>query len=239
MTAATPNSSFTIRPIGVMHTPFGEKFSVPRQSRLAPSVLSCLEFFAPYSDPLAFEGIDSFSHLHVIFLFNQIEDGPFHPRVRPPRLGGNKRIGVFASRSPFRPGRIGLSVVKLERVEIRDNQVRLILSGADMVDGTPVLDIKPYIPFVDAVADASGGFAQEPPPQRQVRFSRPALEALNGMPPDVKTALTEILAQDPRPAYKTAVDHKEYKVFLYNKNICFKVNGDVLTVTAVEDLGEM
>ena len=169
-------SSYTLPVIGVMHSPYGQKFAVPRQSGLVPDALSTIEFFAPYGDPQAFAGLQGFSHLHVIFMFHQIPEGPFRAQVRPPRLGGNQHVGVFATRSPFRPSRLGLSVVKLENLTVQHGLVCLQVSGADLVDGTPIIDVKPYIPFVDALPEAQGGFAAAPPELKQVIFSAKAQE---------------------------------------------------------------
>ena len=233
---------YSMQPIGVIHTPYGEKFGVPRQPGIVPSSHSRICLFAPFGDSQAVEGLLSFSHLHVIFLFDQISpDEKFRRMIRPPRLGGNKRVGVFASRSPFRPNRIGLSVVKIEGVEVVNKLVTILVSGADMVDGTPVLDIKPYVPFVDAIYDAVGGFALQPPEKKTVVYSKAALA-------DLKAAqergaqlnlqlLDEVMAQDPRPAYKSAEqDDKVYFVVLAQHRVSFMARGEQLVVLALEPL---
>ena len=161
---------FTLQPIGFIHSPYLQKFAVPRQPGLAPSVVSKITFIPPYCDPEAFKGLQGFSHIHLLFIFDKAPYAEFKATVRPPRLGGNKRVGVFASRSPFRPSRIGLSVVKLEKVGEENGRAYLEVSGADLVDGTPIIDIKPYIPFVDAHPEAEGGFASEPPRIKEVVF---------------------------------------------------------------------
>ena len=216
------HESITIFPIGYVSSPYGEKFAVPRQPGLAPNARSFIHFYPPYSAPLAFEGLEGFSHIHVIFLFDRVEYKGFKATVRPPRLGGNKRIGVFASRSPFRPSRLGLSVIKLEQVISREGTVILEVSGADLVDGTPVIDIKPYIPFVDAVPNAEGGFAPEPPNLHEVSFSAQALQDLGALNEKELIAIKETLAQDPRPAYKG--DHEEKRIYgalLYGFDVHF------------------
>ncbi len=233
---------YSMQPIGVIHTPYGEKFGVPRQPGIVPSTHSRICLFAPFGDPQAVEGVLSFSHLHVIFLFDQISpEEKFRRMIRPPRLGGNKRVGVFASRSPFRPNRIGLSVVKIEGVEVVNKLATILVSGADMVDGTPVLDIKPYVPFVDAIPDAEGGFALQPPEKKTVVYSKEALT-------DLKAAqergaqlslqlLDEVLSQDPRPAYKSAEqDEKVYFVVLAQHRVSFMARGKQLLVLALEPL---
>ncbi len=233
---------YSMQPIGVIHTPYGEKFGVPRQPGIVPSTHSRICLFAPFGDPQAVEGLLAFSHLHVIFLFDKISpEEKFRRMIRPPRLGGNKRVGVFASRSPFRPNRIGLSVVKIEGVEVVNKLATILVSGADMVDGTPVLDIKPYVPFVDAIPDALGGFALQPPEKKTVLYSKEALADLKaaqarGAQLSLKL-LDEVLAQDPRPAYKSAEqDDKVYFVVLAQHRVSFMARGEQLVVLALEPL---
>uniref|UniRef100_UPI00402A8E39 tRNA (N6-threonylcarbamoyladenosine(37)-N6)-methyltransferase TrmO n=1 Tax=Succinivibrio sp. TaxID=2053619 RepID=UPI00402A8E39 len=228
-------NSFNIEPIGFIHSPYAEKFAVPRQPGLAPDALSVIEFYPPYNDELSFIGIDGFSHIHVIFLFDRVEYTSFRPKVRPPRLGGNISVGVFATRSPFRPNRLGLSIVKLNRVIRENGKVKLEVKGADLVDGTPVIDIKPYIPFVDSVPDAKGGFAKEKPKALEVIYQDNLddyIESFVG--PKRLEAITQTLSQDPRPAYKdNEHDTKIYSAKLYNLEIKFTVNLNVVTVIAV------
>ena len=150
-----------ILPIAVAKTDFKEKFGIPRQSGRAPSLTAEIVFYPEYSQEEAVRGIEGFSHLWVLFEFSKAKDAPYSPTVRPPRLGGNTRVGVFASRSPYRPNRIGLSCVKLEQVKRTENTIVLVVSGADLVDGTPIFDIKPYLPFCDAIENAVGGYADK------------------------------------------------------------------------------
>lgn len=228
------SSSINITPIGVIRTPYADKFAVPRQSLMAGGVRSVIEFFRPYSDPQAFTGIEDFSHLHVLFFFDRIEDTSFHPMVRPPRLGGNRKIGVFATRSPFRPSRIGLSVLRLGQVIHRDGEVSLEVYGADMADGTPVLDIKPYLPYADCIEGASAGYAQEEPRHKRVEFD-PSLSShpLLG-DPETKENLESILGCDPRPAYRPGEDDgREYRAVLYGHTISFCVKGDTVFVRQI------
>lgn len=230
--------SFCMHPIGLIHTPYGEKFAVPRQPRLVESTHCTIELFAPYSDPQACIGLDGFSHIHVLFVFDQIKEDKFRPMIRPPRLGGNQRIGVFASRSPFRPNRIGLSLLELVGLEVVKGKSKIHVKGADMVDGTPILDIKPYIPFVDAIPDARGGFAQERPKLKDVSFSPQAQIALERAQKDglELQVLQEILAQDPRPAYKGEHDLKEYYAQLLGYKVTFHVHEDTIVVTDITPL---
>lgn len=224
--------TFNLEPIGVIHTPYGQKFAVPRQPGLAAAVACEIELLPPYCDPQACIGLEGFSHIHVIFIFDKVEVDKFRPMIRPPRLGGNQKVGLFASRSPFRPSRLGLSVLKLEKVENRNGKTVLHVLGADMVDGTPILDIKPYIPFVDALPDAVGGFALEPPKLKQVAFTSEADALITKLKLD-KTSLIDILAQDPRPAYKGTEDDKPYFALLMGYNIKFTVSGEIVTVLDV------
>lgn len=231
---------FELSPVGIIHTPYGQKFAVPRQPGLAADVPCEIEMLEPYSDPQAFIGLEGFSHIHVIFVFDQVpleqvSKEHFKPMIRPPRLGGNQRVGVFASRSPFRPNRLGLSVLKLEKVIKRQGRIFLAVSGADMVDGTPILDIKPYIPFVDAKMNAQGGYASEAPALKEVVYGPEALEKLQQLKLD-QHVLTQILAQDPRPAYKGADDHKSYFALIMGVNVEFCVREQRLHVVALHEV---
>lgn len=234
------NDSYSIQAIGVIRTPFGSKFAVPRQPGLAPSCKSYIEFFPPYNDELAFVGLDGFTHIHILFLFDKIPDqDKFKAQVRPPRLGGNKKAGVFATRSPFRPSRIGLSVVSIDKIERINGKVRLHVLGADLVDKTPIIDIKPYIPFVDSIKDAKGGYASEKPEQKEVILDNSLLENLTLQDDDIK-AIKEILSQDPRPAYKGDIDDdKEYDALLCNHHICFRVSSDKVIITKIIEEKEL
>ncbi len=224
--------SFTLPVIAHIKSPYGQKFAVPRQSGLAPDALSVIRFVPPYSDPRAFLGLEGFSHLYLLFIFDKVPaESSFRPQVRPPRLGGNQYVGVFASRSPFRPARLGLSVVRLERIEQQAGEVSLVVAGADLVDGTPIVDIKPYIPFTDSVPEAKGGFATQPPALKQVEFTQQALLDLKDLTEREQRALVQILAQDPRPAYKTQErDDKVYFALLLGYNIGFKAENQRIVV---------
>lgn len=237
----TRHMDFAMHAIGVIHTPYGEKFAVPRQPRLVESTHCTIELFAPYCDPQACIGLEGFSHIHVLFVFDQIPEDKFRPMIRPPRLGGNQRIGVFASRSPFRPNRIGLSLLQLEKVEVVKGKAVLQVKGADMVDGTPILDIKPYIPFVDAIADARGGFASDKPALKTVSFTpaaRAVLTQAQARGELDEHVLVEILAQDPRPAYKGEADSKEYYALLMGYRVVFHVQDTQVLVTALQKATE-
>ena len=216
-------------PIGYIRSPFAEKFGVPRQSGLAPTVPCRLELAPAYRHPDYVRGLEEFSHLWLIWGFHCNNPAEVHATVRPPRLGGNVRMGVFATRSPFRPNGLGLSAVRLIAVE----QGALLLSGGDMVDGTPVYDIKPYLPYADALPEATGGFTTRAP-RSTLRVEWPA-----SLPPALTEewlhALQEALAQDPRPAYQDdpeRVYHMAFKPY----EVDFSVSDKVLHVHAFRPL---
>ena len=190
-----------LRPIARVHTDFGSKFGVPRQSGLVPELAAVLEFEPGFRSPEAVRGLEAYSHIWLIWQFSENADRGWSPTVRPPRLGGNKRVGVFASRSPFRPNPLGLSCVRL--LEVKLDQERgpiLLLGGADLVDGTPVYDIKPYVPYADSYPDAAGGFTDEVA-WKPLEVDFPP-ELLERVPEEKRTALRGVLAMDPRPAYQ-------------------------------------
>ncbi|HCZ13126.1 MAG TPA: tRNA (N6-threonylcarbamoyladenosine(37)-N6)-methyltransferase TrmO [Candidatus Accumulibacter sp.] len=195
-----PDAAFS--PIGYLATPFRDRFGIPRQPRLAPHARGQLRLLRPYDREEAVRGLEAFSHVWLSFVFHRTA-GRWSPTVRPPRLGGNERVGVFASRSPFRPNPLGLSLVELLSIDTRDG-VLLTFGGVDLLDGTPVLDIKPYIAFIESEPAARGGFVTAPPPLRTVWFTaRAASQASRHEErwPDLTALLREVLAQDPRPAY--------------------------------------
>ncbi len=195
-------STFAFTPIGYLSTPFPDKFGIPRQPRLAPHARGTLRLLPPFDRAEAVRGLETFSHVWLTFVFHETA-GQWSPTVRPPRLGGDRRVGVFASRSPFRPNPLGLSLVELLTVDTREG-VSLVFGGIDLVDGTPILDIKPYVPFVESLPAARGGFVDGPPPRLPVRFSALAqtqLDVAAQRLPDLPALLVEVLAQDPRPAY--------------------------------------
>ena len=198
--------NFTFTPIGIIHSPFKEKFGVPRQPGIAPAAQATLELLPPYDRDEALEGLAGFSHVWIVFAFHATADQGWSPTVRPPRLGGNVRVGVFASRSTFRPNPIGLSVVELAGIGREDGKLVLHLRGADLIDGTPVLDIKPYVPYVDSIPNASGGFAAGAPEARlAVRFTPMAevqVAARAAAHPQLHELITQVLGADPRPAYR-------------------------------------
>lgn len=222
-----PTAGYALQPIGLIQSDFPDKFGVPRQPGLAPSARAILTLIAPYNDPLAVRGLETFSHLWLSFLFHHTPER-WTPLVRPPRLGGNAKVGVFASRSPNRPNRLGLSLVELSAIETHGG-VRLHLSGCDLISGTPVLDIKPYLPWAEALPDARAGYAPDPPPQLAVRFSA-AAEATLATREDaasLRELIRQVLAQDPRPAYRKGAEERLYGVRLRDVDVRFQARKDI------------
>ena len=219
-----------LRVIARMESDFPDKFSIPRQSGLT-SLTSRIVFEPEFRDPNALRGIEGWSHLWILWIFSEAVRPGWSPTVRPPRLGGNERVGVFATRSPFRPNNIGLSSVKLERVEHTENEGDvLIVSGADLMDGTPIIDIKPYVPYADAHPEASGGFAAEKFGKKlKVVFPE---ELLPRVEPGKREGLKDLLAEDPRPAVQDDPE-RVYGMRFSDVEIKFVVSDGVLTVVDV------
>lgn len=223
-----------IKPIARIHTDFSEKFGVPRQAGLAPSLTGKIVFEPEYRNVRAVKELDGFSHVWLIWEFSQCSDLKFSPTVRPPRLGGNRRVGVFASRSPFRPNRLGLSCVKIEKIETGGENAPIItVSGVDMTDGTPIYDIKPYIPIADCIPTASEGYtAQTKKYKINVSCDEKLLSIISE---NKRQALLELLSNDPRPAYNDE-EGKEYGVTFAGFNIRFKYENNGLSVTQIKEV---
>jgi len=224
--------TFQFEPIGFIRSPFKEKFGIPRQPGLVPEIRATLALVPPYNKPEAVAELEGYSHVWIQFVFHQVLNQEWQPRVRPPRLGGNQRVGVFASRSPFRPNPIGLSVVALEQVVVDGSSVILELSGVDLLDATPVLDIKPYIAYVDSVPDAASGFAPAAPDKLlRVQFSQLAEDQLQRREDaaELRILITHLLELDPRPAY-TAEEGRIYGFRLCDFDLRWQVDGDQVMV---------
>lgn len=222
-----------MKPVATIRTPFREKFGIPRQPGLVSSATGTVELLPPFNRPDVFSGLEGFSHVWLIWLFHAVPAGQWKPLVRPPRLGGNRKVGVFASRSPFRPNSIGLSAVRLERV----HDTKLDVSGVDLLDGTPILDIKPYIPYSDALVDAKDGFAAGPPAARlQVAISRQAEEQLRLRPDGerLRELIIACIETDPRPAYKRG-ETGEYGFRLEDFDLRWRVSGTQATVLELRE----
>ncbi|WP_034583107.1 MULTISPECIES: tRNA (N6-threonylcarbamoyladenosine(37)-N6)-methyltransferase TrmO [Acinetobacter] len=231
----------TIPIIGIMKSPYKEKFGIPRQPNLV-DVESYIEMQWPYNDLLAFEGIEAFSHLWLLWQFHDNkhqENSKFRPQVRPPRLGGNKKIGVFATRSMYRPSPIGLSVVQLKEVKKVGKSVRVYVTGSDLLDGTPIIDIKPYIQYSDSVPEAQSGYAQDEPVRKYVVWSEQAELERNQLIQENKLSehtireLLEVLALDPRPAYQDDPE-RVYGMRFADFNIKFSVNDTSVLIEEIE-----
>jgi len=213
MAALTPDSqhmSYSVSPIGFVRSCFKEKFAIPRQPQLASAARGVLELIPPFDQPQALEGLEQVSHVWLLFLFHQALEAEPRLRVRPPRLGGNRMVGVFATRATHRPNGIGQSVVRLDGIE----PGRLHLSGIDLLDGTPVLDIKPYVPYADAVIEARNDLASDSPPLIRVRWTEASLSQARAQGLRLGEPLVELieqcLAQDPRPAYQNPTAERRY-----------------------------
>lgn len=228
---------YSIEPIGFVESPYKEKFAVPRQPRLVAAATSRVRLCGAINCLEAVRGIEQFSHVWLLFLFDQNLEAGWKPTVRPPRLGGNERIGVLASRSTFRPNGIGMSAVELKGVTQQGDQIYLELGNVDLVDQTPIVDIKPYIPYSDSVAGALGGYAELEPETASVHFSEQTEAVLAKRKEGTmeREVIEQVLAQDPRPAYKkNKPDDKEYAVNLFDLNVKFTVEGNFITVTTIE-----
>ena len=206
------------------------KFGVPRQSGLVEEVISTVVFEPEYRVAEALRGIEEFSHLWLIWAFDRAEREEWSPTVRPPRLGGNTRVGVFATRSPYRPNAIGLSCVRLTAVEKGSEGTVLKVAGADLMNGTPIYDIKPYLPYADCRPEATGGFTDRTE-KRRVEVSFPA-EAAERIPEEERKALEAVLREDPRPAYQDDPD-RVYAFEFSGRHVEFRVEGEVLTVLEI------
>lgn len=222
-------STFTLSSVATVTGCYPDKFGVPRQPGLAPSATARIRLLPPYDDPNAVRGLKEFSHIWLTFIFHHSPQA-WHPLVRPPRLGGNAKIGVFASRATHRPNRIGLSLVELVDI-VTHPTVELIVRGHDLVNDTPVIDIKPYLPWADSVDNASAGFAPAAPVLYPVSFSAEANTFLKQRDDEdeLRALIVDIIAQDPRPAYHVNIDRRRYGVRLKDIEVGFCVDAGMAT----------
>lgn len=235
----TAISSFSLTPIGFIHSPFDEKFGIPRQPGLA-SVRARIELIPPFSSPESVRGLEHCSHIWLLFLFSATADQGWSPTVRPPRLGGNQRLGVFATRSPFRPNPIGLSPVRLLGTEQKGDRLWLEVEGADLLNGTPILDIKPYLPYADSLPDAEFSLAERIERlDLPVHFSPEAEQACARhaarLEQPLARQISEILLCDPRPAYRKGDGSREYGISLYGLNIRFRITAEQIQVNTITE----
>ncbi|WP_448549899.1 tRNA (N6-threonylcarbamoyladenosine(37)-N6)-methyltransferase TrmO [Thalassotalea fusca] len=232
-------TSFSITPIGLISTPYKEKFAIPRQPGLVSSAKGKVRLIGEYNNPHMVQGLDQYSHIWLLFQFHETVEQGWKPLVRPPRLGGNAKTGVLATRSTFRPNGIGMSVVKLDKVTTVKGQVEIQVSGIDLLDNTPIVDIKPYIPYSDARSDAYGGIGSNAPRLLKVQYNTTATHQLiqfSQDTPELDTFIQQVLGQDPRPAYrKSKVDEKTYAMHVYNLNVSWRmIAADIIEVTSLE-----
>ncbi|HKS32304.1 MAG TPA: tRNA (N6-threonylcarbamoyladenosine(37)-N6)-methyltransferase TrmO [Enterobacteriaceae bacterium] len=232
-------SAFQFEQIGVIRSPYKEKFAVPRQPGLVKSCSGELHLLPPYNQADAVRGLEGFSHIWVLFVFHQTMEGGWRPTVRPPRLGGNARMGVFATRSTFRPNPVGMSLVELKGIRTQKDQVILELGSLDLVEGTPVVDIKPYLPFAESLPDARASYAQQAPEADiPVYFTEDIAQQLPSLEqryPHLGTFIRDVLAQDPRPAYRKEEESgKTYAVWLLDFNVRWRVTERGFEVFALE-----
>ncbi len=225
------SEEFLIKPIAHIKSDFSEKFGIPRQSGLVRSLTSKIIFESEYAIADAVRGLEEYSHLWIIWQFSKAVRDDWSPTVRPPRLGGNTRVGVFGTRSPFRPNPIGLSAVKIEKIEIDDSLGPVItVSGADLLDETPIYDIKPYLPYADCITEATSGFTG--------KFSEKKLivvcsgELLEAVSEDKREALIGVLSLDPRPSYHNDPE-RIYGMSFADVEVRFRTDGETLTVTEI------
>jgi tRNA-Thr(GGU) m(6)t(6)A37 methyltransferase TsaA len=237
-----PSSQITFNYIGRVNSPYKEKFAIPRQPGLVSAAKGSISLIDNANNEELLRGIEQFSHLWVLFIFHGTAQQGWKPLVRPPRLGGNKKLGVLATRSTFRPNPIGMSVVKLENIEQQNKQLIINISGLDFLDQTPVIDIKPYIPYSDSISGAQAGFAQQQPFQALlITFSKQAQEEAKKYQQvyaDLSLFIEQVLAQDPRPAYKKQQeDTKIYGMILYDLNILWQAQSSLeITVLSISKI---
>ena len=222
----------TVEPIGYIENVYKEKFGIPRQSGLSKSVISKIIFNEKYRDSNYFKGLEEFTYIWLLWQFSEIIDKDITPTVRPPKLGGNKRMGVFATRSPFRPNNIGLSSVKIERIEqCKQLGTIIYVSGADLMNGTPIIDIKPYLPYTDSHPEATNGFALDD--INGLLDVKCSDEILSKIPFDLVDGLFETLKHDPRPSYQNDSE-RIYGMSFGDLQVKFKVDGNELTIIEIE-----
>lgn len=219
---------YTITSIATVHSPYKQKFGVARQPGLVPAATVCIELNDSFNAD-SVRGLEAFDYVWISFIFHDVLEEGWSPLVRPPRLGGKQKMGVFATRSPHRPNHLGLSLLKLERIET-GKPVRLYCSGADLLDNTPVIDIKPYIPFIEAKPDAAGGFAHAKPEELNVIWHDGCQHSV--LTPAEKSLISQSIAQDPRPAYQDIPD-RIYVMQIARYEVKFQIRGDQAVILAV------
>lgn len=239
MTKATTDS-FQFQQIGVIRSCYRQKFGIPRQPGIVTAAEGTLELLPPYNQENLVRGLDGFSHIWVHFIFHQTMDEGWRPTIRPPRLGGKQRMGVFATRSTHRPNPVGMSVVELRKIESGHGKLKLHLGAIDLLDGTPVIDIKPYLPYADALPNAKGGFAPLPIPIAEVQFTQQAMsqclryEQQTGR--KLKQLIEQVLGQDPRPAYLRETSERRHGTALWDLNVVWEYTNHHFLVKELEPI---
>lgn len=234
------HSTLQFKQIGVIHSCYHQKFGIPRQPGIVTAAEATLELLPPYNQENTVRGLDGFSHIWIHFIFHQTMNEGWRPTIRPPRLGGRQRMGVFATRSTHRPNPVGLSVVALERIEFGNGKLKLHLAAADLLDGTPVIDIKPYLPYADALPHAKGGFAPLPMQMADVEFTADAMnqclryEERTGR--HLILLIEQVLGQDPRPAYLRETSDRRHGTALWDINVVWEYTGHHFLVKALEPI---
>lgn len=234
----------SLKPIGVVRSCFRKKFGIPRQPGLVPEATAAIELFPPYDNEQTLRGLEGFSHIWVLFIFHDSMEAEWKPTVRPPRLGGKKKVGVFASRSPFRPNPVGMSALELKKFGKEKGKTVLHVRGVDLLDGTPVIDIKPYIPYSDSIVEADGGYAGDEPEHKfAVSFSEEAqmeCDELEGKGyAGLGSMAVSILRSDPRPAfYKPCHNRARFVLNLWDLDLEWKVEGDKIIIMKIIETAE-
>jgi tRNA-Thr(GGU) m(6)t(6)A37 methyltransferase TsaA len=230
---------FNFEPIGIVRSPFSSKFGIPRQPRLVTAARAWLELFPEFARDEAFTGLAGFSHVWLIFVFHDCVRAGWNPTVRPPRLGGQRKVGLFASRAPYRPNPIGISAVENLGLERTAGKLYLHLGGVDLLDGTPALDLKPYVPYADAIEDARAGFAAAAPGREwRVAFGEAALAQIAAADRDgtrqLKLLISQVLQQDPRPGYMDRYPERNaFGMRLYDLDVRWTIDGEGVKVQSV------
>ena len=219
--------------IGTIHTKYKERFGIPRQSGLVPND-AYITFEPEYDDINAFRGLETFTHIWLLWSFSELK-GEWRHTVRPPKLGGNRRMGVFATRSPYHPGRIGMSCVELIEVGSSDGHIVLHIKGADILDGTPLIDIKPYIPYADSKPEASSGWLEEASSQKNALLPDDSREVCEELPAEMLSEIVQVLSEDPRPGYHND-DNRVYGMNYAGYNVSFTYEGENIRIKNIEKI---
>jgi tRNA-Thr(GGU) m(6)t(6)A37 methyltransferase TsaA len=231
---------FGFRPIGIIRSCFTGRFGIPRQPRLVPAATARLELFPEYARDEAFSALEGFSHLWLIYVFHDCVGAGWKPTVRPPRLGGRGKVGVFASRAPYRPNPIGMSAVEYLGSERRGSGFQLRLGGVDLLDATPVLDVKPYVPYADTIPEARVGYAPAPPGKDwDVEFTDAAARSISAFDPNgarrLRSLITQVLRQDPRPGYMERYpERRDFGMRLFDLDVRWRIDGGRVRVISIE-----